>query len=82
MKKYIYTTPDGGITMYRNEVGDYDTKERIGNKSSEPIGDKKTALVMGAGGFIGSHMVKRLKTEGYWVRGVDLKKLMILLLVI
>jgi nucleoside-diphosphate-sugar epimerase len=34
----------------------------------------KTALVCGAGGFIGSHMVKRLKKEGYWVRGVDLKK--------
>jgi len=34
---------------------------------------KKTALVLGAGGFIGSHMVKRLRQEGYWVRGVDLK---------
>ena len=34
---------------------------------------QKTALVFGAGGFIGSHMVKRLKSEGYWVRGVDLK---------
>ena len=33
----------------------------------------KTALVLGAGGFIGSHMVKRLRNEGYWVRGVDLK---------
>jgi GDP-D-mannose 3',5'-epimerase len=33
----------------------------------------KKALVLGAGGFIGSHMVKRLKAEGYWVRGVDLK---------
>jgi GDP-D-mannose 3', 5'-epimerase len=33
----------------------------------------KKALVLGAGGFIGSHMVKRLKKEGYWVRGVDLK---------
>ena len=33
----------------------------------------KTALVLGAGGFIGNHMVKRLKSEGYWVRGVDLK---------
>lgn len=33
----------------------------------------KTALVLGAGGFIGSHLVKRLKKEGYWVRGVDLK---------
>ena len=35
---------------------------------------KKTALVCGAGGFIGSHMVKRLKAEGFWVRGVDLKR--------
>jgi len=33
----------------------------------------KTALVCGAGGFIGAHLVKRLKREGYWVRGVDLK---------
>ena len=33
----------------------------------------KRAVVLGAGGFIGSHLVKRLKTEGYWVRGVDLK---------
>jgi GDP-D-mannose 3',5'-epimerase len=34
----------------------------------------KTAVVCGAGGFIGSHLVKRLKREGYWVRGVDLKR--------
>ena len=33
----------------------------------------KVALVCGAGGFIGSHLVKRLKREGFWVRGVDLK---------
>ncbi len=33
----------------------------------------KTALVFGAGGFIGAQLVKRLKREGYWVRGVDLK---------
>jgi GDP-D-mannose 3',5'-epimerase len=33
----------------------------------------KKALVLGGGGFIGSHMVKRLKTEGFWVRAVDLK---------
>lgn len=33
----------------------------------------KLALVLGAGGFIGSHLVKRLKSEGFWVRGVDLK---------
>lgn len=34
----------------------------------------KTALVCGAGGFIGGHLVKRLKEEGFWVRGVDLKE--------
>lgn len=35
---------------------------------------KKTALVCGAGGFIGSHLVKKLKKEGFFVVGVDLKK--------
>jgi GDP-D-mannose 3', 5'-epimerase len=34
----------------------------------------KTALVCGAGGFIGGHLVKKLKREGYWVRGVDIKE--------
>lgn len=34
----------------------------------------KRALVNGAGGFIGSHLVRRLREEGYWVRGVDLKR--------
>lgn len=34
----------------------------------------KKALVCGAGGFIGGHLVKRLKAEGYWVRGVDIKE--------
>ena len=34
----------------------------------------KTALVCGAGGFIGTHLVERLKQKGYWVRGVDLKR--------
>ncbi len=33
----------------------------------------KTALVCGAGGFIGGHLVQKLKDEGYWVRGVDIK---------
>lgn len=33
----------------------------------------KKALVCGAGGFIAGHLVKRLKKDGYWVRGVDLK---------
>ena len=37
------------------------------------MNSNKKALVCGAGGFIGSHMVKRLKKEGYWVRGVDIK---------
>lgn len=34
---------------------------------------QKTALVCGAGGFIGGHLVNKLKKEGFWVRGVDLK---------
>ncbi|WP_160010322.1 NAD-dependent epimerase/dehydratase family protein [Rhizobium sp. 18055] len=34
---------------------------------------KTTALVCGAGGFIGSHLVRRLKLDGFWVRGIDLK---------
>src|ERR1700733_9480596 len=33
----------------------------------------KTAVVCGAGGFIGGHLVKRLKRDGCWVRGVDVK---------
>jgi hypothetical protein len=33
----------------------------------------KVALVCGAGGFIGHHLVRRLKREGFWVRGADLK---------
>ena len=36
--------------------------------------EQKTALVTGAGGFIGSHLIKLLKSEGYWVRGVDIKQ--------
>jgi GDP-D-mannose 3', 5'-epimerase len=34
---------------------------------------KKRAVVCGGGGFIGSHLIRKLKAEGYWVRGVDLK---------
>jgi nucleoside-diphosphate-sugar epimerase len=37
-------------------------------------GEQKKALVCGAGGFIGGHLVRRLKAEGYWVRGVDIKQ--------
>ena len=34
---------------------------------------RKRMLVTGAGGFIGHHLVSRLKADGHWVRGVDLK---------
>lgn len=34
---------------------------------------QKKALVTGAGGFIGHHLIKRLQADGYWVRGVDIK---------
>src|SRR5512143_1653226 len=34
----------------------------------------KRAVVCGAGGFIGGHLVERLKQDGYWVRGVDIKQ--------
>lgn len=34
---------------------------------------RKSALVLGAGGFIGSHLTRRLKSEGFWVRGLDLR---------
>jgi len=37
------------------------------------MSQQKTALVCGAGGFIGGHLVRKLKKEGFWVRGVDLK---------
>src|SRR4030043_1101121 len=35
---------------------------------------QKKALICGAGGFIGSHLAKRLRNEGFWLRGVDIKK--------
>lgn len=38
------------------------------------MAEKRCALVCGAGGFIGGHLVTRLKDEGFWVRGVDLKR--------
>jgi GDP-D-mannose 3',5'-epimerase len=48
-----------------------------GSNVSNPEAKKerfmKRALVCGAGGFIAGHLVKRLKAEGYWVRGVDIK---------
>ena len=49
--------------------------ERVnrGNRELKKYDKMKKALVLGAGGFIGSHLVKRLRKEGFWVRGVDLK---------
>lgn len=38
------------------------------------MSNKTRVLVTGAGGFIGSHLVKHLKEKGYWVRGVDIKR--------
>ncbi len=40
---------------------------------ASPLQGQKTALVLGAGGFIGSHLARRLRSDGFWVRGVDLK---------
>ena len=45
-----------------------------GIKAKNPVVKMKKITVCGAGGFIGSHMVRRLKSEGFWVRGIDLKK--------
>lgn len=38
-----------------------------------PRPGQRTALVLGAGGFIGGHLTRRLRDDGFWVRGVDLK---------
>ncbi len=42
--------------------------------ATSPAGKDELILVAGAGGFIGGHLVKRLKSEGYLVRGVDIKE--------
>jgi NAD dependent epimerase/dehydratase family len=43
------------------------------NLETRTMGKQKRILVTGAGGFIGHHLVKRLKSDGHWVRGVDIK---------
>jgi nucleoside-diphosphate-sugar epimerase len=45
----------------------------VRNEDREARAYAKSAVVCGAGGFIASHLVKRLKAEGYWVRQVDIK---------
>jgi GDP-D-mannose 3', 5'-epimerase len=50
-----------------------ESKLSFKNTNKELFVSQKTALVCGAGGFIGYHLVKRYKEEGYWVRGADIK---------
>jgi GDP-D-mannose 3',5'-epimerase len=42
-------------------------------KEGKPMDEQKRILVTGSGGFIGHHLVRRLKRDGHWVRGADLK---------
>lgn len=71
MPDYKYQSPDEGKTLFRSEENSTQ-RTKVGNQTLA-VKEGKTAIVMGAGGFIGSHLVKRLKDEGYWVRGIDLK---------
>ena len=76
MKKlvdFVYENP-GNFKMYRRSTNGVSPTVLVGNQSRRqgwPY--RKVAVVFGAGGFIGSHMVEHLVREGYWVRGVDLK---------
>ncbi len=49
-------------------------QKKVSTKKAPIKKAQKTALVCGAGGFIGSHLVRKLKNEGFWVRGVDIKR--------
>ena len=48
--------------------------KREARQTERECGCLRKILVAGAGGFIGGHLVKRLRLEGFWVRGVDLKR--------
>ena len=61
------------IIMHNGQLVRLDPNLSIIYSSNNNMAIKKKALVAGAGGFIGTHLVKLLKKEGYWVRGVDLK---------
>ena len=74
-KRYLVNNPKfvirillqfAGLQSHKSVTPDSRAKEHV------PMSVKK-ALVCGAGGFIGSHLVQNLKKDGYWVRGVDLK---------
>ncbi len=71
--EYTFETFDSGRSLHRREARRYTERVRVGNQSRRPVGDTRTALVLGAGGFIGSHLARRLREDGFWVRGVDLK---------
>jgi D-arabinose 1-dehydrogenase-like Zn-dependent alcohol dehydrogenase len=56
------------------EIGFSEVGKNVNSlRGGTDMGNKTRVLVTGAGGFIGHHLVKRLKAEGHWVRGVDLK---------
>src|SRR6202051_2001614 len=57
--------------MSRNTRAQRDTRAAPRNQGL--MRSMKRILVNGAGGFIGGHLVKRLKRDGHWVRGVDIK---------
>src|SRR5215475_14964870 len=62
------------IDVRIQRVSRYFTRDAVAFPAGQmkiPLG--KIALVCGAGGFIGHHLVRRLKREGFWVRGTDLK---------
>ena len=56
-----------------DEISKSLSADRRGEEMSQNPRFGKVALVCGAGGFIGHHLVRRLKREGFWVRGTDLK---------
>src|SRR5256885_12442162 len=58
----------------RSTLFPYTTLFRSSRPSSDQKESMKRALVCGAGGFIASHLVRRLKQEGHWVRGVEDRK--------
>jgi GDP-D-mannose 3',5'-epimerase len=70
-KNSIFITSDE-ITYYQKCL-DTGEKKFVGNITFKSPEKNKIAIVLGGGGFIGNHLVKRLKSKGYWVRAVDIK---------
>lgn len=59
--------------LSRKETVNTTIKQNL-NIKNKNMNTSKTAIVCGAGGFIGGHLVNKLKEEGYWVRGIDVKE--------